>query len=143
MSHSFLPPVLRYNKLAREVRELAEAIMKLPDSQFRMKHSAELTEKLYDMGLIKTKRLKKADSVNVKSFCRRRLPVFMAQSGMFEGSVETASMYVTHGHVRVGPHIVKDPAFLVTKSQEDFLTWTESFKKKIQEYNNEVDDYED
>lgn len=95
------------------------------------------------MGIIKTKRLKKANSVNVKSFARRRLPVFMVQSGMFDGSIETAAMYVTHGHVRVGPHIVRDPAFVVTKNQEDFLTWTDSFKKKIQEYNNEVDDYED
>lgn len=117
--------------------------MKLPESPFRLKQSAELTDKLFEMGLIKTKRLKKADVVTVKSFCRRRLPVFMAQSGMFDGSVDTASMYVTHGHVRVGPHIVKDPAFLVTRSQQDFVTWTQSFKKKIEEYNNQVDDYED
>lgn len=117
--------------------------MKVADGPFRVKQSTELTDRLHDMGLIKTKRLKRADSVNVKSFCRRRLPVFMVQSGMFDGSIDTASMYVTHGHVRVGPHIVKDPAFVVTKNQEDFLTWTESFKKKIQEYNNEVDDYED
>ena len=117
--------------------------MKVPDGVFRVKQSTELTDKLYAMGLIKTKRLKKADVVTVKSFCRRRLPVFMVQSGMFDGNMETASMYVRHGHVRVGPHIVRDPAFLVTRDQEDFLTWTESFKKKIQEYNNEVDDYED
>lgn len=129
--------------MAREVRELADAIMKIPDGPFRVKQSTELTDRLHDMGVIKTKRLKKANSVNVKSFCRRRLPVFMVQSGMFDGTVDKAAMYVTHGHVRVGPHIIKDPAFLVTRNHEDFLTWTESFMKKIQEYNNEVDDYED
>jgi U3 small nucleolar ribonucleoprotein protein IMP3 len=122
---------------------LADAIAKLDDGPFRVKQSTELTDRLYDMGIIKTKRLKKANSVNVKSFCRRRLPVLIVQSGMFDGSIETASMYVTHGHVRVGPHIVRDPAFLVTKNQEDFLTWTDSFQKKIQTYNNQVDDYED
>ena len=125
------------------MRELAEAISKLPEGPFRVKQSTELTDKLYGVGLIKTKRLKKANVVTVKSFCRRRLPVFMVQSGMFEGRIETAAMYVTHGHVRIGPHVVRDPAFLVARDQQDFLTWTESFKKKIQEYNNQVDDYED
>ena len=115
----------------------------MSEGPFRTQQSTELTDRLYAMGVIKTKRLKKVDSVNVKSFCRRRLPVFMVQSGMFDGTVETASMYVQHGHVRVGPHIVKDPAFLVTRSQEDFLNWTDTFKRKIAEYNNEVDDYED
>lgn len=95
------------------------------------------------MGLIHTKRLKKCLELSVKSFCRRRLPVFMIKSGMFHGKVDVATKYVQHGHVRVGPQVVKDPAFLVTRNHEDFLTWTETFKKKIDEYNNERDDYVD
>lgn len=66
----------------------------------------------------------------------------MVQSGMFHGTVETATKYVQHGHVRVGPHVVKDPAFVVTRNHEDFLTWTDAFKRKIDEYNNERDDFE-
>lgn len=117
--------------------------MKLPLSPFRVKHSSELSEHLYTMGLIQTKRLKKCLQVSVKSFGRRRLPVFMIKSGMFHGSVDLATKYVQHGHVRVGPHVVKDPAFLMTRNHEDFLTWTDNFKRKIDEYNNERDDYVD
>lgn len=93
------------------------------------------------MGLIKTKRLKKCNDVNVKAFCRRRLPVFIIQSGLFNGPLATAVKYVEHGHIRVGPNVVRDPAFLVTQNHEDFLTWTDKFKSKIDEYNEARDDY--
>lgn len=48
-----------------------------------------------------------------------------------------------HGHVRVGPSIVKDPAFIVTREVEDYVTWSTKFKNKIDEYNGEKDDYVD
>lgn len=81
--------------------------------------------------------------MSVKSFCRRRLPVFIIQSGMFNGPLATAVKYVEHGHIRVGPHVVRDPAFLVTVNHEDFITWTEKLKSKIDEYNDIRDDYVD
>ena len=41
------------------------------------------------------------------------------------------------GHVRIGPETVTDPAFLVTRSMEDFVTWvdTSKIKRKVQKYN--------
>ena len=37
-----------------------------------------------------------------------------------------------------------DPAFLVTRSLEDFVTWvdTSKIKRKVQKYNDKLDDYE-
>ncbi len=48
------------------------------------------------------------------------------------------------GHVRVGPETVLDPAFLVTRSLEDFVTWvdTSRIRRKVLAYNDKLDDYD-
>ncbi len=45
--------------------------------------------------------------------------------------------------VRVGPDVMCDPAFLVTRNMEDFITWTDTSKIRahIMEYNEEVRTY--
>ena len=47
------------------------------------------------------------------------------------------------GHIRVGPETVTDPAFLVTRSMEDFVTWvdTSKIKRKVLKYSDKLDDY--
>jgi len=67
----------------------------------------------------------------------------MARLKMAETMKESVT-FVEQGHVRVGPTTVTDPAMLVTRSMEDFVTWTDTSKirRKIKEYNNEADDYE-
>ena len=47
------------------------------------------------------------------------------------------------GHVRIGPETVTEPAFLVTRSMEDFVTWvdTSKIKRKISAYNEQLDDF--
>lgn len=132
-----------YLKLCLEIQKLAQEIVDLKDEGQRAKMSDMLTEKLYSMGLIKTKRLKKCLTINVKAFCRRRLPVFIVQSGMFNGPMSVAVKYIEHGHVRIGPQTIRDPAAFVTVDQEDYITWDEKFKRKIDEYRGEQDDYVD
>ncbi|XP_069682612.1 U3 small nucleolar ribonucleoprotein protein IMP3 isoform X2 [Periplaneta americana] len=128
----------RYNKLSRHVRELARKIKELDAKDpFRTESSAQLLEKLYMMGLIPTKwDLSLCDKVNASCFCRRRLPVIMMKSKMC-GSVRMATKFVQQGHVRVGSEVVKDPAFLVTRNSEDFVTWvnTSAIRRHIMEYN--------
>lgn len=55
-----------------------------------------------------------ASKVSASSFCRRRLPVVLMRSHMAE-TMKAAVTFVEQGHVRVGPDIVRDPAFLVTR----------------------------
>lgn len=59
-------------------------------------------------------------------------------------SVSQASKYIEQGHVRVGTDTITDPAFLVTRSREDFVTWVDSskIKTKILSYNDKLDDYD-
>ena len=53
------------------------------------------------------------------------------------------SFHCLQGHIRVGPETVTDPAFLVTRSMEDFVTWvdTSKIKRKVLKYSDKLDDY--
>ena len=77
--------------------------------------------------------------VGVAGVCRRRLGVVMCRVGMV-GSVRDAVRWVEQGHVRVGTEVVTDPAFLVTRAMEDFVTWVDTSKvrRTVMEYNDEV-----
>lgn len=59
-------------------------------------------------------------------------------------TLKEAITFIQHGHVRVGPEVVTDPAFHVTRSFEDFVTWVDSskIKRAIHKYNDKLDDYE-
>lgn len=123
---------------------MANKIAELDASDsFRTEMSAKLLEKLYVIGLIPTKwDLNNVDKVNASSFCRRRLPVVMKRNQMSE-TIANASKLVEHGHVRVGPEVIKDPAFLVNRTLEDFVTWVEgsAIQKHVLEYNDMRDDF--
>ena len=72
------------------------------------------------MGLIPTKwSLELANKITASSFCRRRLPVVMVRAKMAD-SVKNATQFVEQGHVRVGPEVVKDPAFIPIATVLDF-----------------------
>ncbi|EEZ97645.1 U3 small nucleolar ribonucleoprotein protein IMP3 [Tribolium castaneum] len=133
-----------YNKLARNIRELARKIKEVDAKDpFRTEKSAQLLEKLYLMGLIPTRwDLSLAEKVTASCFCRRRLAVVMVRNKMAE-NIKGATKLIEQGHVRVGPELVKDPALLVTRTLEDFVTWVDNSKIKqhVLEYNGMRDDF--
>jgi len=51
---------------------------------------------------------------------------------------------IEQGHVRVGVETCTDPAFLVTRGMEDFVTWTmgSKIKRHIMKYRDNLDDFE-
>lgn len=55
-------------------------------------------------------------------------------------NIKEATKFIEQGHVRVGPEVVKDPAFLVTRALEDFVTWVDgsAIRKHVMEYNDMV-----
>lgn len=100
--------------------------------------------RLYDMGVITTKKsLAQLEKLSTASFCRRRLSVVMVRLRMSE-TLREAVTFIEQGHVRVGPDTVTDPAFLVTRAMEDFVTWvdTSKIKRKVLAYNDKLDDYD-
>ena len=80
--------------------------------------------------------LSAASTLTVSAFCRRRLPVVLVTLKMAQ-TVPQAVKLVEQGNVRVGPTIVNDPAFLVTRSFEDLVTWTygSKIRRTIETYN--------
>lgn len=135
----------KYNKLSRNIRDLAQKIRDLDAKDgFRAQSTHQLLEKLYDIGLIPTKQsLSLSEKVTASSFCRRRLPCIMISLRMAQ-CLRTAVTFIQQGHVRVGPEIITDPAFLVTRNMEDFVTWVDSSKIKqhVMNYNDERDDFD-
>ncbi|XP_029931196.1 U3 small nucleolar ribonucleoprotein IMP3 [Myripristis murdjan] len=136
---------MKYNKLSRNIRDLAQKIRDLDEKDgFRAQSSHQLLEKLYSIGLIPTKQnLALTEKVTASSFCRRRLPSIMLNLRMAQ-NLKSAITFIEQGHVRVGPEIVTDPAFLVTRNMEDFVTWVDSSKIKqhVMNYNDERDDFD-
>jgi len=59
-------------------------------------------------------------------------------------NTRVAVTFVEQGQVRVGPNVVTDPAFLVTRDMEDFVTWVDSSKirRTVQRYNDKLDDFD-
>merc|ERR1711915_725598 len=96
------------------------------------------------MSLIPTKRsLALCDNVSASSFCRRRLPVVMVRLRLAE-TLKAAVTFIEQGHIRVGPEVITDPAFLVTRNMEDFVTWSHAsaIRKHVMEYNEMRDDFD-
>ncbi|XP_022644840.1 U3 small nucleolar ribonucleoprotein protein IMP3-like isoform X1 [Varroa destructor] len=134
-----------YNKLARQIRELARKIRDLDAKDlFKELSTKELLNKLYAMGIINERSsLEVVDTVTASSFCRRRLPVVLKKLEMAE-NLKAAVEFIEAGHIRIGPDVVSDPAFLVTRQLEDFITWTDAsaVRKQALRYNEMNDDYD-
>ncbi|CAM9019591.1 unnamed protein product [Wickerhamomyces anomalus] len=136
----------KYNKICGEIRKLAKKISELqPNDPVRIKHEQLLLEKLYSMGILSTKS-KISDlenKVSVSAMCRRRIGVVMCRMKMAQ-SIKDAVTFVEQGHVRVGPNVITDPAFLVTRQMEDYLTWVDDskIKENVLKYRNKIDDFD-
>ena len=59
-------------------------------------------------------------------------------------NVTAAIKMIEQGHVRVGTETVTDPAYLVTRTTEDFVTWSvgSKIKRNIMKYRDQLDDFE-
>jgi len=134
-----------YSKIVGQVTKLATVLKKLPATDdTRIELTKNLLRKLYLSGLIDAeKSLLKAEQLTVSAICRRRLPVVMVRLKMAE-HLKEATTFIETGQIRVGPNVVSDPAFLVTRTMEDFVTWVDSSKvrRAVAKYNDKLDDFD-
>ncbi|KAG8763881.1 hypothetical protein FRC11_010001 [Ceratobasidium sp. 423] len=136
----------KYARLVGSVRQMAHRLSLLPaQDPFRHRMEDQLLNKMYDMGVLNlgTKLSDVEAKITVSSFCRRRLAVIACRSKMAE-TVSAAVKFIEQGHVRVGPDTITDPAFLVTRHMEDYVTWvdTSKVKRTVMQYNDELDDFD-
>lgn len=134
-----------YSSICGMVTKLATKIKTLkPDDPFRIAMTDQLLTKLEDLGLInKATSLKNAEDITASALCRRRLPVVLVRLKMAQ-TLKVAITFVESGQIRVGPHCVTDPSFLVSKALEDYVTWVDTSKvrKTVQKYNDKLDDFD-
>lgn len=138
--------LLKYQKLCGLVTSLIAKLRALPaTSAIRVHATQQLLQKLYSMGLLPTAAtaLPAERDIKAAAFCRRRLPIVLVRLKMAQ-TVRAAVELVRHGHVRIGPEVVTDPAFLVTRSMQDHVTWVDSskIKRAVAAYNDKLDDFE-
>lgn len=136
----------KYNRLCGSLRQLAHRLTLLPpDNTVRRKTEDLMLAKLHDMGILPTTSKLSAveHKATVSAFARRRLPVVMERLRMAE-NVQAATKMIEQGHVRVGTEVVTDPAFLVTRGIEDYVTWAvgSKIKRNIMKYRDKLDDFE-
>eukprot|EP00878_Enallax_costatus_P005671 GHUV01005947.1.p1 GENE.GHUV01005947.1~~GHUV01005947.1.p1 ORF type:complete len:184 (+),score=39.05 GHUV01005947.1:237-788(+) len=135
----------KYNKICGMITQLTNVLKQLdPQDKTRIEITDQLLNKLHDMGVLPThKSLVQTEQLATAAFCRRRLAVVMVRLKMSE-TVREAATFIEQGHVRVGPNTITDPAYHVTRNMEDFVTWvdTSRIKRKVQKYNDALDDYD-
>ncbi|XP_057813087.1 U3 small nucleolar ribonucleoprotein protein IMP3 isoform X2 [Cryptomeria japonica] len=110
----------KYSVLCGVVTKLVNILKQIdPKDPFRVEMTDRLLEKL------------------------RRLATVLVRLHFCE-SLKEAVTYIEQGHIRVGPDTVTDPAFLVTRPLEDFVTWvdTSKIRKNMLQYNERLDDYD-
>ncbi|KAL3786722.1 hypothetical protein ACHAWO_013709 [Cyclotella atomus] len=134
-----------YTHICGMVTKLTNKLKTLkPEDPFRIALTDQLLTKLHNIGILTTtKSLQKAEEITASSICRRRLPIVMVRMKMAQ-SPKLAVTFIEQGQVRVGPNVVTDPAFLVTRSMEDFVTWVDGGKVKrvVERYNDKLDDFD-
>lgn len=133
-----------YNKIVGMVTQSVTMLKKLdPRDPVRIEKTDELLEKLWGLGLIQTKRLVACEKLAASALCRRRLPVILTRLKFAETMREAVTL-VEQGHIRVGPETVTDPAYLVSRAMEDYVTWvdTSKIKRTVMKYNDKLDDYD-
>eukprot|EP00920_Eleutheroschizon_duboscqi_P004587 GHVT01010609.1.p1 GENE.GHVT01010609.1~~GHVT01010609.1.p1 ORF type:complete len:110 (+),score=14.85 GHVT01010609.1:522-851(+) len=104
----------------------------------------QIGKREYQMGVISTKpNLEVCAELSASSFCRRRLAVVLVKM-KFCARVQQAVTYIEQGHVRVGPYVVTEPAYHVTRGNEDYITWAEgsTIKRHVHTFNDNLDDFE-
>ena len=133
-----------YSRLTHKVRRLASLLLNMDKNDpYRMRTSRRLLDKLYEFGVIPSgDNLLAAEGLFPSAFARRRLPLVMLRNRMATNITE-AITYIDGGHVRIGPDTVKDPAALVPRAAEDYVTWTNksTIRRKINTFEGKQDDY--
>ncbi|EGC34632.1 hypothetical protein DICPUDRAFT_34708 [Dictyostelium purpureum] len=133
----------QYTKLVLQYKKVLNEISDLDDKDpVKQKLLNDLADKLYNMGVIDLKQPSELVKVNAASFCRRRAVVMLVKKKFAEHLTQSFGL-LSHGHIRIGPEVIQDPALIITRKSEDLLTWVNgSMKKKVQEYNGILDDYD-
>ena len=125
-----------YDKLIGQMRHLANQLSKLErEDPYRTHMTMRMLKKLQRMGVIhKIEGLSQVEHVTVSAVAKRRLACLLVHLKMAP-RLNDAHELIMQGHVRVGPHVVTDPAMLVPSEMESYITWRQGrMREKVDRF---------
>ncbi|KAI5179715.1 U3 small nucleolar ribonucleoprotein IMP3 [Nematocida sp. AWRm80] len=128
---------IKYNLVVGKIKRLTLALAKLNDNdELKELMTKELTNKLYSLGIINSKRLIECSKVGVGSFCRRRLSSILVSIKLVP-DIQTAVTLISHGHIKLGTQTTTDSSIIISRAIEDYITWRDESKIKqaIEKFN--------
>ncbi|GAY24858.1 hypothetical protein ATG_00610 [Desulfurococcaceae archaeon AG1] len=111
----------RAQTLLRRIRARARSLLVLPPD-VRAKEEAELVNKLYHMGLLKSSTASLDDilGISVSDVLERRLQTIVYKKGLAK-SIHAARQLIVHGHIAIAGRRVTSPGHLVSRDEEELI----------------------
>jgi small subunit ribosomal protein S4 len=108
--------------IVRTLRHQARNLLALPEPQ-RSEVGKSLLERLYKLGLIgKESSLDDILGLTSENVLERRLQTIILKKGMAK-TIYQARQFITHGHIAINGKRVTNPGYLVTREDEDKITY--------------------
>ncbi|MGC8572804.1 MAG: 30S ribosomal protein S4 [Caldisphaera sp.] len=108
--------------IIRTVRHQARNLLALPEPQ-RSEVGKSLLDRLYKLGLIgKDSSLDDILGLTSENVLERRLQTIVLKKGMAK-TIYQARQFITHGHIAINGKRVTNPGYLVTREDEDKITY--------------------
>ena len=109
----------------REIRAKARRLLALPPEE-RTMFEEPLISRLYKLGLVPSGEASLDDvlSLTVRDVLERRLQTIVYRKGLAK-TIRQARQLITHGHIAVNSRRVRSPGYLVTRDEENFVTYYE------------------
>ncbi len=108
--------------IIRKVRHQARRLLALPEPQ-RSEVGKGLLDRLFKLGLInKDASLDDILGLTSENVLERRLQTIVFNKGMAK-TIYQARQFITHGHIAINGRRVTNPGYLVTRDEEDKITY--------------------
>ena len=112
----------RHKTMLSKFRGIARSLLSMP-AEKRAKLESELLGKLKRLGILpETAVLDDVLDMTVEDILERRLQTIVFRKGLAKTPYQ-ARQLITHGHIAINSRKVFSPSYLVTKEEEDSITY--------------------
>jgi len=112
----------RHKTMLSKFRGIARSLLGMPANE-RVKLEAQLLRKLKRYGILPENAvLDDVLDLTIEDILERRLQTMVLRKGLAK-SIYQARQLITHGHIAIGDRKVFSPSYLVTRDEEDKITY--------------------
>ncbi|MEM2341481.1 MAG: 30S ribosomal protein S4 [Candidatus Bathyarchaeia archaeon] len=112
----------RHKTMLSKFRSIARSILSMPAEE-RVKLESKLLGKLKRLGILSEHAvLDDVLDMTIEDILERRLQTIVFRKGLAK-TIYQSRQLITHGHIAVNGRIIFSPSYLVTKEEEDNVTY--------------------